>query len=122
MSQDGDAHRVYERGASVAMAGAATSIRIVFALKAATACAAYAATFTASAYTGSCNLCRHRQLNSHRLGTTGGQETVRRAPHITLLDEVLEGGVQARWSVVGEEPEAIMEVPEGDRGEVSRLG
>ena len=109
-SQDGDAHGVLERSAFAVVAGAAASVRVAVELKAATACAASTTTSTAASPTGSYDLCRHRQLNSHVLGSTGSWETGRRAPHGTLLDEGLESGVQARWSIVGEEPELVTEV------------
>ena len=58
----------------------------------------------------------------HRLGATGGREAGRRAPYITLLDKGSEGGVQARWNVVGEEPDIVTEAHEGDRGDRALLG
>ena len=91
--QDGDAHGVINRGAFAAMVGAAASVRVVVALKLATAYSASAATSTAASSTGLRDLFRHIQLDAHRFGATGGQETGRRAPHVTLLDKVLEGGV-----------------------------
>ena len=63
-----------------------------------------------------------RQMNSHRLGDTGGRETGRCSPHIMLPDEGSEGGVQACLAVVGEEPKLVTELPGGDRGEGSRMG
>ena len=120
--QDEDACWVCERGSFAAVAGADASVRVVVLLKAATALAASTTTSTAAASTGSCNLCRHRQLNSHVLGSTGSWETGRRAPHGTLLDEGLESGVQARWSIVGEEPELVTDVLKGDGFEGARLG
>ena len=104
------------------MAGAAASIRIVVALKAKNASSASTATSTTSPPTGSRDLCRHIQLDAHRLRGTGGQETGRRALHVTLLDEGLEGGVQAQWAVLGEEPEIVTQVHGGDGGELARLG
>ena len=121
-SQDGDAHGVLERSAFAVVAGAAASVRVAVELKAATACAASTTTSTAASPTGSYDLCRHRQLNSHCLGSTGGRETGRLTPHVTLLDKGLKGEVQARWAVVGEEPEIVMEVTEGHGGEGARTG
>ena len=99
--QDGGTHGVCKRGAFADVAGAAASVCVVVVLKAAIAYSASVATSTAVASTGSCNLLRHIQLNAHRLGSTRGRETGRRALHVTLLYEVSEGGVQARWAVVG---------------------
>ena len=104
------------------MAGAAASVRIVVALKAATMSSASAATSTATSSTGSLNLFRHSPLYAHCLRSTGVQETGCRAPHVTLLDEGLEGGVQARWAVVGEEPELVTEVNKVDGGEGLWIG
>ena len=82
------------------MAGSAASIRIFVALKAATAYSASAATSTAAASAGSCDFFRHIQLNAHRLGSTWGWDTIRRAPHVTLPDEGSESGVKVRWAMV----------------------
>ena len=120
-SQDGDARWFCERGAFVALTGAAAGVRVVVLLKATTACAASTTTASYAASTGSCNLCRHHQLNLHGLRAIGSRDTRRRAPHITLPNEGSEGGVQARWAVVGEEPELVTEVIGGDRGEGARL-
>ena len=117
-----NARGVCEWDAFVAVAGAAASVRVVVALNLVTVYVASTATSTATASTVSCNLCRYCQLNSHRLRATGGWNTVRRVPHVTLPDEGSEGGVQARWSMVGEESELVMEVLEGDGGEGARLG
>ena len=121
-SKDGDTHRVRNRGAFAAMAGAAVSVRIVVTLKVATASSASAATSTAASSTGLRDLFCHRQLDTHQLGPNRGRETGRRMPHVMLLDEVSEGGVQGRWDMVGEEPELVKEVNGGDGGEGSRLG
>ena len=121
-SQDGDIHWVCERCALAAVAGAAAGIRVVVFLKATTAYAASDATSTAAASTGSCNLLRHCQLNLHGLRSPGGQENGRRAPHVMLPDEGSEGGVQARWAVVGKEPELVTEMLEEDGGEGDQLG
>ena len=121
-SQDGDAHGVGNWGAFAAMAGAATSVCVVVALKAATVSYSSDAISTATASVGLHDLCRHSQLDAHCLGATGVQETGRCAPHITLLDEGSEGGVQARWAVVGEELELVTEVHKGDGGEGAWMG
>ena len=120
--QDRDARRVCERGAFTAMAVASVGINVIVFLRAATACAASATTSTAATSTVSCNLCRHRGLNSCGLRSTRVWDTGRRMPHVTLLDEGSEGGVQALWAVVGKEPELIKEIIEGDRGERALLG
>ena len=38
------------------------------------------------------------------------------------MDEGSEGGVQARWAVVGKEPELVTEMLEEDGGEGDQLG
>ena len=103
------------------VAGSATSVCVV-ALNSVTASSASAATSTTAASTGLRDLFCHIQLDVHRLGYTRGQETGRCAPHVTLLYEGLEGGVQAPWAVVGEELEICVEVHKGYGGEGYRLG
>ena len=71
-SQDKDARGVCKKGDFAAVAGAAPSVCIVVALKAATAYAASAAISTAATSTGSCDLCCYIKLNYCRLGATGG--------------------------------------------------
>ena len=79
----------------MALVCAVFGICVVGALKTATACAASAATST-----GSCKLFCHRQLDSHGLRATMSQKTNLRMPHVMLLEESSESGVQARWAVV----------------------
>ena len=86
-SHYGDANGVCVWGAFADVAGAASSVRVVVALKAETVYSTSAAKSTAAASTGLCDLFRHSQLNAHRLGSTGGQDTGLRAPHVTLLNE-----------------------------------
>ena len=71
-SQDGDAQGVKHLGAFTAVAGAAASVRVFVAMKAATDSSASTATFTATNSTGLRNLCCQIKLDSHRLRATGG--------------------------------------------------
>ena len=120
-SQDRGACRVCEWGAFAALASTTASIRVVSALKAATACATSTATTTttsiAATSTGYLQLCCHHQLDYNCLRATRSRKTVRNTPHVTLPDEISEGGVQAFWVMIREKPEFVTEVHGGDRGE-----